>query len=44
MLVENYYIDSINADHLNRVWIYPMLENAISNNDVAVLPAFDVFT
>lgn len=40
MLVENEYIDSTTADHLN-----PILENAIrSNNDDIVLPAFNNFS
>lgn len=45
MLVENEYIDDTNAEHLNPVWLNPLLENAIrSNNDVAALPAFNIFT
>lgn len=44
MLVENEYIDSINSDHLNLVWLHPILENAIrSNNDDVALPAFNTF-
>lgn len=45
MLVENEYIDSTSADHLNPVWLGPILENAIrSNNDDIVLPAFNYFS
>lgn len=45
MLVENEYIDSTVADHLNPVWLNPILENAIrSNNDDIVLPAFNNFS
>lgn len=44
-LVENEYIDSTIADHLNPVWLHPILENAIrSNNDDAALPAFNNFS
>lgn len=45
MLVENEYINNTNADHLNPVWLNPLLENAIrSNNDDAALPAFNNFS
>lgn len=45
MLVENEYIDSTTADHLNPVWLNPILEDAIrSNNDDIVLPAFNNFS
>lgn len=45
VLVENGYLDSMNADHLNPVWLHPMLENAIrSNNDDVILPAFNYFS
>ena len=41
-LVENDYLDSIKADHLNMVLISPILENAIRNNGVTeALPAFN---
>lgn len=44
MLVENEYLDSTKADHLNPVLINSVLENAIrSNNDDAALPAFNCF-
>ena len=45
MLVENEYIDSTNADHLNPVWLNPILEHAIrSNHDDIILPAFNCFS
>jgi len=45
ILVENEYLDSVSADHLNPVWLHPVLENAIrSNNDAAILPAFNNFS
>lgn len=45
LLVENEYLDNIKADHLNPVWLNPMLENAIrSNNDELALSAFHCFT
>lgn len=44
VLVENEYLDSTKADHLNPVWLNPILENAIrSNGDAAALPAFNCF-
>ena len=44
-LVETEYLDSTTADHLNPVWLNPVLENAIrSNGDDAVLPAFNNFS
>ena len=44
VLVETEYLDNIKADHLNPVWLHPVLEYAIrSNGDVAVLPAFNCF-
>lgn len=44
MLAENDYLDSIKADHINPVWLNPMLENAIrSNNDDRALSAFNCF-
>ena len=34
VLAENEYLDDIKADHINPVWLNPVLENAIrSNND-----------
>lgn len=45
VLVENDYLDSNNSDHLNPVWLTPILENAIrSNNDDIALPAFNHFS
>ncbi len=45
VLVETEYLDNIKAEHLNPVWLYPVLENAIrSNGDTAVLPAFNCFS
>lgn len=45
VLVENCYLDSIRADHLNPVLLSALLENAIrSNGDVMVLPAFNCFS
>lgn len=42
VLVDNEYLDSTKADHLNLVWLNPILENAIrSNGDAAALPAFN---
>jgi hypothetical protein len=44
VLVETEYLDNLKADHLNPVWLHPILENAIrSNGDTAVLPAFNCF-
>lgn len=44
VLVENDYIDSTKADHINPVWLNPVLENAIrSNNDDRALTAFNCF-
>ena len=45
VLVETEYLDNLKADHLNPVWLHPVLENAIkSNGDAAVLPAFNCFS
>ena len=45
VLVENDYLDSIKADHINPVWLNPLLENAIrSNNDDRALTAFNCFS
>lgn len=45
ILLENEYIDSLDADHLNPVWLNPILENAIrSSSDDAALPAFNYFS
>lgn len=45
VLVENEYLDDICADHLNPVYLHPILENAIRNHgDLMVLPAFNCFS
>ncbi len=42
VLVENEYLDSKDADHLNPVWLDRQLENAIrASHNEAVLPAFN---
>lgn len=42
ILVDNEYLDSTAADHLNPVLIYPILEDAIrSNGDTKALTAFN---
>ena len=44
VLVETEYLDNRGADHLNLVWLHPVLENAIrSNGDMAILSAFNCF-
>lgn len=44
LLVENEYIDNRKADHLNPVWLNPVLEEAIRRKcDYAALPAFNCF-
>lgn len=45
MLVENEYLDSTDADHLNPVLISPLIENAIrEDGQEIVLPAFNCLT
>lgn len=45
MLVENEYLDDNKADHINPVWLNPVLENAIrSNDDDRALTAFNCFS
>lgn len=45
MLAENEYLDNIKSDHINPVWLNPVLENAIrSNNDDRALTAFNCFS
>ena len=45
VLVENEYLDDIRADHLNPVYLHPILENAIRcHGDLMVLPAFKCFS
>ena len=42
LLVENEYLDSVNADHINPVLISPMLENSIrASGQELALPAFN---
>lgn len=45
VLMETEYIDSRESDHLNPVWLYPVLESAIRNSgNTAALPAFNCFS
>ena len=45
VLVETEYLDNLKSDHLNPVWLQPILENAIrSNGDLAALSAFTCFS
>ena len=45
VLVENEYLDNNKVDHINPVWLNPILENAIrNNNDNRALLAFNCFT
>lgn len=45
VLAENEYLDDIKAEHINPVWLNPVLENAIrSNNDDRALAAFNCFS
>ena len=45
VLVEIEYLDNLKSDHLNPVWLQPILENAIrSNGDLSALPAFNCFS
>lgn len=45
ILVETEYLNDVRADHLNPVYLHPILENAIrSHGDLAVLPAFNCFS
>lgn len=45
VLVETEYLDNLKSDHLNPVWLQPILENAIrSNGDLAALSAFNCFS
>lgn len=45
VLAENEYLDNIKSDHINPVWLNPVLENAIrSNNDDRALAAFNCFS
>lgn len=45
ILVETEYLDDVRADHLNPVYLHPILENAIrSHGDLIILPAFNCFS
>lgn len=45
VLAENDYLDNIKADHINPVWLNPILENVIrSSNDDRALTAFNCFS
>ena len=45
VVVENEYLDDVRADHLNPVYLHPILENAIrSHGELMVLPAFNCFS
>lgn len=45
ILAETNYLDTIKTNHLNSVWLQPILENAIRNHgDQVMLPAFNCFT
>ena len=45
ILVENEYLDNNKSDHINPVWLNPLLENAIrNNNDDRALSAFNCFS
>ena len=45
VLVENEYLDDVRADHLNPVYLHPILENANrSHGELMVLPAFNCFS
>lgn len=45
LLIETEYINDFKADHLNPVWLNPLLENVIrSNHDEVILPAFNCFS
>lgn len=45
ILVENEYLDNIRADHINPVWLNPVLETAIrNNNETQALTAFNCFS
>ena len=45
ILVQNEYLDSARANHLNPVLIFPILESALrAGNDAYMLPAFNCFS
>ncbi len=42
ILIENGYLDNAKAEHLNPVWLYPILDNAIrAGGEEIALPAFN---
>ena len=42
VLVETEYLDNVRSDHLNPVWLQPILEDAIrASGDVNLLPVFN---
>lgn len=44
ILIENEYVDTAKSDHINPVWLNPLLESAIrSNGDSVALCAFNCF-
>lgn len=44
ILVENGYLDNNKADHLNSVWLNPILADSIkAKNEQVILPAFNFF-
>ena len=44
MLVETEYIDNTKSDHLNSVWLNPILENVLQERgETEVLKAFNYF-
>lgn len=45
ILVQNEYLDSARANHLNPVLVFPILESALrAGNDAYMLPAFNCFS
>ena len=45
ILVENEYLDNNKSDHINPVWLNPVLENTMRNNgDERALAAFNCFS
>ena len=45
ILVENEYLDDTNANHLNPVWLNPVLETAIrEHHEEIAFPAFNYFS
>ena len=45
ILIETEYLDGVKANHLNPVWLNPILKHAIkANGDEIALPAFNCFS